>query len=145
MYSKYLRRSANNLCGLVFNIMRLKRARNRWRWFTWINPFFWALSAILRNELVGKEFTCTQEELGLFPLPPQFESCAAIPGGPVEGYGSRGADLCTFCPFPDGETILEGQGATSNKWIAVLALLVWIGICRVGAGYGFRFKRFLTR
>lgn len=100
---------------------------------------------MLQNELSGKEFICNEQELELFSLPPDFSSCSSIPGGPPGGYGSRGSDLCTFCPTPSGDALLEAQGATSNKWIAVLALLVWIMICRGAAGYGFRYKRFMTR
>jgi hypothetical protein len=53
--------------------------------------------------------------------------------------------MCAFCPIPDGQTIIEDFGATTGKWYAVLACIVWIVIARIGAGYGFRYKRFVTR
>jgi hypothetical protein len=103
---------------------------------------------VLKNEVDGKTFVCSAAELGMFTLPGNFASCSAIPGAPGGlGYAAStgGARMCAFCPIPDGQTIIEDFGATTSKWYAVLACIVWIVIARIGAGYGFRYKRFVTR
>jgi uncharacterized membrane protein (DUF441 family) len=53
--------------------------------------------------------------------------------------------MCEFCPIPNGQTLVEQLEATTSKWFAVLAVVVWIVITRIGAGYGFRYKRFVVR
>jgi ATP-binding cassette, subfamily G (WHITE), member 2, SNQ2 len=119
-----------------------------WRWTVWVNPYAYYLSAALRNELVGKVFVCSASELGAFALPAEYASCGEIPGAPGGvGYAASAAGdgLCAFCAIPDGETLLDDLGATTDKWFAVLAIVVWIAIVRVAAGYGFRYKRFMTR
>jgi hypothetical protein len=94
---------------------------------------------------------CQTAELGRFSLPARYTSCGSIPGGPGgAGYaavtGANGTTaMCEFCPIPNGQTLVEQLEATTSKWFAVLAVVVWIVITRIGAGYGFRYKRFVVR
>lgn len=142
-----------SLFGTLFNILTgfliLKPEMPPWwRWATWVNPNAWFLSGTLRNSLAGREFVCTPAELGAFPLPPAFSSCAEIPGAPLGiGYGvwALREGFCSFCRFPNGDVLLDNLGATSSKWLAIVALFVWIVISRVIAGVGFSFMRFGTR
>jgi ABC-type multidrug transport system permease subunit len=119
-----------------------------WGWTVWINPYAYYLAAVLRNAVVGKTFTCSPEELGTFALPTGVSSCADVPGAPGgSGYAVSdiATDVCSFCPIPDGATLLESYSATISKWWAVVAILVWILACRVVAGIGFGRLRYITR
>lgn len=119
-----------------------------WRWAIWVNPNAWYLAGTAQNALAGETFVCTPEEVGAFPLPPNFAECADIPAGAngvAYAASAMGEGLCSFCRFPNGETLLDELGVTTNKWLSILALFVWILICRVLAGIGFSRMKFGTK
>eukprot|EP00177_Eucheuma_denticulatum_P002241 GFKZ01004018.1.p1 GENE.GFKZ01004018.1~~GFKZ01004018.1.p1 ORF type:complete len:1383 (+),score=196.71 GFKZ01004018.1:418-4566(+) len=118
-----------------------------WRWSTWINPFFYFLAGLVRNEMTDRVFVCEPSEFVFFDLPTDlYTSCAEIPGGFGDGGIVDGSQMCTFCPIPNGESLIQNFGADAvNKWVGLVAVLVSIAICRVIAGIGFSRLRFITR
>ncbi|CAN8065877.1 unnamed protein product [Agarophyton chilense] len=118
-----------------------------WRWSTWVNPFSYYLSGLVRNEMEGKRFICEAQELGLFGLPDGVSDCATIAGGEYENKVVNGVvEACTFCPVPTGETLIELYGADEvNKWLSLVAIVVAIAICRLVTGFAFAKLRFMTR
>lgn len=116
-----------------------------WRWSTWINPFFYYLSGLVQNQMTDQVFTCTDSELLPIQLPPGFPSCEAIPGGDFN-FVTVEEGKCAFCPIPTGETLIDAFSADDvNKWVALGALVAFIIVCRIGAGFGFAKLRFITR
>ena len=118
-----------------------------WRWSTWVNPFSYYLSGVVVNEMSGRTLVCEPNELGQFQLPETFASCADIPGG---DFGDLtlpdGSAVCTFCPIPNGEALIERFGADEvNKWVGLVAIIVAIVIFRIITGFGVAKLRFLSR
>lgn len=115
-----------------------------WGWTVWVNPFSYYLSGLIQNQMSGKTFRCTSEEFASFERPPNT-TCEAI----SDAYTTiivKGMERCRFCPTPDGQALIDLFGADDvNKWLSLVAILVAIFLCRVGAAYGFSRVKFLTR
>lgn len=119
-----------------------------WKWFRFVNPFFYFLSGCLQNEFMGRSFTCDQSSLGAFRRPDGISACSQIPGGAAYGDTFLPGNIagCTFCPFPDGESVISLYGAGDvNKWISLVALVVGIVAMRMIAAFGFSRMRFVSR
>ena len=76
-----------------------------------------------------------------------YKTCATIPGGDyIDTVLPDGSPRCSVCPVPNGEILLENLDANEmDKWFSFLALVVGIVLARIAPGYGFRYKRFITR
>lgn len=117
-----------------------------WRWSKWVNPFAYYLSGVVQNQMEDQVFTCQPEELLSFRLPGTFASCEVIPGGDYATVVVEGAQRCNFCPIPNGQVLIDQFGADSvNKWVAIVAVLVAIFVCRIVSGIAFSKLRFLSR
>lgn len=119
-----------------------------WIWLFYANPYAYFNASVLRNLLPDMTFTCTAEERAVFPLPPDFASCSAIPDSAtyVDVTLPSGEAGCSFCPIPTGDTVLDLFTVLDvNKWVCIAALCGFVLVARIATALALKFTKHMTR
>lgn len=117
-------------------------------WLFYANPYAYFNASVLRNLLPDMTFTCTAEERAVFPLPPDFASCSAIPDSAtyVDVTLPSGEAGCSFCPIPTGDTVLDLFTVLDvNKWVCIAALCGFVLVARIATALALKFTKHMTR
>lgn len=84
----------------------------------------------------------------MFPLPPEFSSCLAIPDSEtyLDVLLPSGEPACSFCPTATGNAVLERFAVLDvSKWVCVAALCGFILVARVATALALKFTKHMTR
>lgn len=123
-------------------LIRKPQMPSWWRWTTWVNPLHYYLSGAIFNQFDGKMFSCEDDERAPFPRPDDVAKCSDL----ASWMRDEGDGNCSFCPTPNGQTVIDIYGAGDvDKWICLIFIAAGIFAVIMIAGYGFTRMRFMSR
>lgn len=138
--------TTNAVCCLFMSLggflIRKSQMPAWWRWTTWVNPFHYYLSGVIFNQFDGKVLTCQGGERLSVSRPNDVLNCTDL----APWMRNEADGICSFCPTPSGQSLIDMYGADSvDKWICLAAIAAGIFMCIMIAGYGFTRMRFMSR
>lgn len=138
--------AGNAICSLFMVLsgflIRKPQMPSWWRWTTWVNPFHYYLSGTIVNQFNGKVFTCDDRERMTLSRPNDVLNCTDL----VPWMRNEADGICSFCPTPSGQTLIDMYGANDvDKWVCLATIVAGIFSFVVIAAYGFTRMRFLSR
>ncbi|EFA85150.1 ABC transporter G family protein [Heterostelium album PN500] len=110
---------------------------NWWIWMYYLSPLKYVLDALASNEMYGRSFTCTPNEV----IPPASHPLASLPY--PQGFANH-----SICPMQSGSDFLNEFGFNNNfywRWIDI-AIVIGFAIALFTAFYiGITYVKFETK